>query len=57
MGSDCERERESKSTDSIASNSGKDVVVASIDEVEGDGVQRSLAFLDPVGDLELFLLR
>ena len=44
-------------TDPIASNSGKDVVVTSIDEIEGNGVERSLAFLDPVGDLVLPLLR
>lgn len=41
----------------IATNSGKNVVVAGVNEVENNGVQRALSLLKAIGDSILFLFR
>lgn len=46
-----------KVTDPIAADGGEDVEVAGIDEVENDGVEGTLAFLESVGDSVISLLR
>lgn len=44
-------------TDSIAADGGEDVVVASVDEVEGDGIEGPLPLVHAVADLVLPLPR
>lgn len=51
------KEGSERETDPIAADGGEDVEVAGVDEVENDGVEGTLAFLEPVSNSVIALLR